>query len=76
MEACEPLRGYSWLVDAIRRHNKACGDLGEAVERALSEMPDDFFDQGVPGWGQGGGEGNGHLWEVRSVVLGEVRRGE
>ena len=48
MEACEPLREYSWLVDAIRRHNKACEDLDEAVDMALREMPDGFLIREFP----------------------------
>lgn len=39
MEACEPLRKYSWLVDAIRA---GCPDIEAAVDTALDTMPDDF----------------------------------
>ena len=42
MAACEPLREYSWFVDAVRRHQAECGDLEKAVDEALREMPDDF----------------------------------
>ena len=39
MEACEPLREYAWLVDAIRSGGT---DTEAAVDKALDEMPDDF----------------------------------
>ena len=43
MEACEPLKEYAWLVDAIRRHEKIFQDIEAAVDAALDEMPDDFL---------------------------------
>ena len=43
VEACEPLKEYAWLVDAIRRHEKIFHDIETAVDAALDEMPDDFL---------------------------------
>ena len=43
MEACEPLKEYAWLVDAIRRYEKIYHDIEAAVDVALDEMPDDFL---------------------------------
>ncbi len=43
MEACEPLKEYAWLVDAIRRHEKISHDIEVAVDAAIDEMPDDFL---------------------------------
>lgn len=43
MEACEPLKEYAWLVDAIRRYEKISHDIEAAVDAAIDEMPDDFF---------------------------------
>ena len=43
MEACEPLKEYAWLVDAIRRYEKIYHDIEAAVDAALDEMPDDFL---------------------------------
>ena len=42
MDACEPLKEYAWLVDAVRRHQKEQMDLDTAVDSALNEMPDGF----------------------------------
>ena len=42
MEACEPLKEYAWLVDAIRRYQKTMKDLEAAVDAAIDEMPDEF----------------------------------
>ncbi|MBR1437948.1 MAG: hypothetical protein IJ859_00565 [Synergistaceae bacterium] len=43
MEACEPLKEYAWLVDAIRKHEKIFHDIEAAVDAAIDEMPDDFL---------------------------------
>ena len=43
MEACKPLNEYSWLVDAIRKYQKELGNIEFAVDRAISEMPEDFL---------------------------------
>lgn len=42
MDACEPLKEYAWLVDAVRRHQSEKMDLDAAVDAALDEMPDAF----------------------------------
>lgn len=42
MDACEPLKEYAWLVDAVRRHQSEKMDLDAAVDTALDEMPDAF----------------------------------
>ena len=42
MEACEPLKEYAWLVDAIRRYQKTMKDLEAAVDAAIDEMPNEF----------------------------------
>ena len=42
MEACAPLNEYAWLVEAIRRHQRALQNLETAVDAALDEMPDEF----------------------------------
>ncbi len=43
MNTCKPLEEYSWLVDAVRRHQKRTMNLEEAVEAAIEEMPDNFL---------------------------------
>ena len=43
MEACEPLKEYAWLVDAIRKHEKIFHDIEAAVDAAIDEMPYDFL---------------------------------
>ena len=42
MEACVPLNEYAWLVETIRRHQKAMKNLEAAVDAAIDEMPDGF----------------------------------
>ena len=42
MDACEPLKEYAWLVDAVRRHQSERIDLDAAVDAALDEMPDEY----------------------------------
>lgn len=42
MEACKPLKEYAWLVDAVRKNQKEKMNLDAAVDKALSEMSDDF----------------------------------
>ena len=42
MEACAPLNEYAWLVDAIRRHQRALKNLEAAIDAAIDEMPDGF----------------------------------
>ena len=43
MDACEPLKEYAWLVDAVRRKQGEKMDLDAAVDAALEEMPDTFL---------------------------------
>ena len=43
MKACKPLEEYSWLVDTVRRYQKIMKDIEQAVDVAISEMPDDFL---------------------------------
>ena len=40
MNACKPLKEYSWLIETIRKYQK--NNLEEAIERAINEMPEDF----------------------------------
>ena len=42
MDACEPLKEYAWIVDAVRKHQAEKLDLDAAVDAALDEMPDAF----------------------------------
>ena len=42
MKFCEPLEGYAWLVETIRRNQKVMGSLEAAVDAALDAMPDHF----------------------------------
>ena len=42
MDACEPLKEYAWLVDAVRRHQSERMDLDAAVDAALDEMTDEY----------------------------------
>ena len=41
LEACKPLGEYAWIVREVRR-NKSQEDLPSAIDRAISDMPDDF----------------------------------
>ena len=40
MNACKPLKEYSWLIETIRKYQK--NNLEEAIEQAINEMPEDF----------------------------------
>ena len=40
LEACKPLKEYSWFVEQIRANNKL--DIENAISRAIDEMPDGF----------------------------------
>ena len=42
MEACAPLNEYAWLVDTIRRNQRAMKDVEAAIDAAIDEMPDGF----------------------------------
>ena len=39
LNACEPLRDYSWLIDKIRTYTELLGDIETAVDRAIEELP-------------------------------------
>lgn len=41
MEACQSLKDYSWLVDKIRSNKQTMSSLEDAVDAALTDMPDD-----------------------------------
>lgn len=44
LEACEPLREYSWLNEEIRKNKQMVdkGEIGSAIDRAITTMPDNF----------------------------------
>ena len=42
LEACKPLSEYAWIVQEVRK-NKTREDLDSAIDRAIADMPDDFF---------------------------------
>ena len=42
-EACETLKEYSWLVGRIRRSRQEGQELEEAIDKALTDMPDQFI---------------------------------
>jgi hypothetical protein len=42
MEACKPLSEYAWAVHEARK-NKAKEDLSSAIDRTITDMPDDFI---------------------------------
>ena len=42
MDACEPLKEYAWLADAVRQHQNEKMDLDAAVDAALEDMPDEY----------------------------------
>ena len=42
MEACQSLREYSWLMDRIRV-NRAAMEFGDAVDRAINEVPESYI---------------------------------
>ena len=42
MEACEPLKEYAWLVDAVRAHQKEKMDLDAAVDASLNDMSKEY----------------------------------
>ncbi|MBQ9564615.1 MAG: hypothetical protein IJU98_03405 [Synergistaceae bacterium] len=41
LEDCKPLGEYAWLVEEVRK-NKAQKDLESTIDRAITDMPDDF----------------------------------
>lgn len=42
MDACRPLAEYVWLVERIRKNRKAGMEIGEAVDKAIDDMPVDY----------------------------------
>ena len=42
LDACEPLKEYSWLIAQIRSKEKELGIL-KAVDRAIEDMPEEFL---------------------------------
>ena len=43
LDACKPLKEYSWFVDRIRRTQKETKDLEKSIDIVLDETPDDFL---------------------------------
>lgn len=41
LDACKPLKEYSWLVAEVRK-NKEQGGIESAIDKAVTDMPDDF----------------------------------
>jgi len=39
LDACKPLKEYAWIVEQIRKNE---GEIENAIDRAISDMPDDF----------------------------------
>ena len=42
MDICRPLAEYAWLVERIRKNRKAGMEIGEAVDKAIDDMPVDY----------------------------------
>ncbi len=43
LDACKPLYEYSWFIDRIRSEKPKRDSLGDAVDIAIKDMPDDFM---------------------------------
>ena len=43
MDICRPLAEYAWLVERIRKNRKAGMEIGEAVDKAIDDMPVDYL---------------------------------
>lgn len=43
MNICRPLAEYAWLVERIRKNRKAGMEIGEAVDKAIDDMPVDYL---------------------------------
>ncbi len=43
LEGCKPLGKYSWFVAEVRNNQKEVGNLIDAINMALDEMPGDFL---------------------------------
>ena len=42
LDACRPLKEYSWFCEAVRENRKHLKDLEKAIDKALETMPKDF----------------------------------
>lgn len=42
MDACAPLKEYSWFVETVRSNINVYGNLDKSVDKALDTMPDSF----------------------------------
>ncbi len=42
MDACRPLAEYAWVVEQIRGNREAGMEIGEAVDKAINDMPLDY----------------------------------
>ena len=42
MKACRPLAEYAWLVDQIRENRKTGLEIGEAIDKAIDDMPMEY----------------------------------
>ena len=43
LDACNPLREYSWFVNQIRTNLQTLDNLEKAIDAAFEEMPEDFL---------------------------------
>lgn len=45
LEMCRPLYEYSWIIQKIRenKNENESEEIGEAIDKAISELPDDFI---------------------------------
>ena len=41
LDACEPLKEYSWLMQEIRKNRKTM-EIEDAVDKAMADMPEDY----------------------------------
>ena len=41
LDACEPLKEYSWLIEEIRKNLKIM-EIKDAVDKALADMPKEY----------------------------------
>ena len=42
LDACEPLKEYSWLMQEIRKNRKTM-EIEDAVDKAMADMPEDYM---------------------------------
>lgn len=66
LDACEPLKEYSWLMLEIRKNGKTM-EIGDAVDKALDGMPEDFIIKGFL---------KAHKVEVSGMLLTEYNEAE